>query len=322
MANGKTTSEHRDIRTGDQDAGAAAGATAVTDEAYADTAAADTSDAADAADAADAVTTTDAHTSNAKNAGGHPDKPDGSAMLLHACCGPCSLEPVRILKERGHTIHIYYSNSNIAPRAEYMRRLETIREWADGEALGFEEGAYDMDSWMERVARPWEESDKDKAARRRRCASCYRIRFEEAAAWAAENGYASLGTTLSVSPYQYTDLIEEELEAACAAAGIDAAFEDWRPYYDEATRRSRENGMYRQNYCGCMYSAEEARLEREERKAARAAERADARAKYLKEHADEIAAEKDAADRRREERRRYDAKRARQRAVLREMRGL
>lgn len=294
MANGRTTSNRCDIRPGDQNALGAANA--------------DASSLHDAADAAYAK--------------GDPGKPAENAMLLHACCGPCSLEPVRILKGRGFAPHIYYSNSNIAPRAEYKRRLETIKEWAKDEALGFEEGAYDTDKWIKRVAEPWEESNKDEAARRKRCASCYRLRFDEAAAWASENGYASLGTTLSVSPYQYTDLIKEELEGACAAAGIDAAFEDWRPHYDEATRRSRERGMYRQNYCGCMYSAEEARLEREERKASRAAKRAHARARYLKEHADEIAAEKEAIDKRREERKQYDAKRARQRAILREMRGL
>ena len=189
-------------------------------------------------------------------------------MLLHACCGPCSLEPLRILRERGEDPAIYYANSNIAPEDEYARRRDTIREWAEEVEAPLAEGAYDPGAWDERVGRPWREG---RMTREERCRACYRLRFEESARYAAENGYDALGTTLSVSPYQYTDAIREELERACDAAGIAAAFEDWRPYYDEATRRSREAGMYRQNYCGCAISAAEAAREREERKAARKA---------------------------------------------------
>ena len=65
-----------------------------------------------------------------------------------------------------------------------------------------------------------------------------------------------------MSPYQYTRIIREELERACAREGIKACFADYRPFYDEATRRSREGGMYRQNYCGCRFSDAEAAAER------------------------------------------------------------
>lgn len=89
-----------------------------------------------------------------------------------------------------------------------------------------------------------------------------------------------------MSPYQYTRIIREELERACAREGIKACFADYRPFYDEATRRSREGGMYRQNYCGCRFSDAEAAAEREERRAARRA----AREAELAAHADERAA--------------------------------
>ena len=97
-----------------------------------------------------------------------------------------------------------------------------------------------------------------------------------------------------MSPYQYTDVIREELERAAAAASVRPLFEDYRPFYDEATHRSRELGMYRQNYCGCRFSDAEAAAERAERKAQRAAKRA--------------------------ERAAYDAKQARKRAVLKALR--
>lgn len=235
-------------------------------------------------------------------------------MLLHACCGPCSLEPVRVLRERGCEPDVFYANSNIAPAGEYDRRLDAIRQWAAETGLSFTEGSYRPQAWDERVGKPWQEGA---LTREERCRACYRLRFEETASYAAAHGYASMGTTLSVSPYQYTDVIRQELEHACATVGIQAAFEDWRPFYDEATRRSRAAGMYRQNYCGCVFSKAEAEAERAERKAARAAERE----RRAAERADELEQQAREREARRAERAAYDEKRARQRRILKELRG-
>ncbi|WP_228764785.1 epoxyqueuosine reductase QueH, partial [Adlercreutzia equolifaciens] len=212
-------------------------------------------------------------------------------LLLHACCGPCSLEPVRILRSEGVDPVVFYANSNIHPAEEYARRLATLREWAAGAGLEVVEGVYDPEAWETTAGRIGnaadakfgvitnEEGDLEgdaspaRAAREARCRACYRLRFEEAARYAREHGYSALGTTLSVSPYQYTRIIREELQRACAREGIEARFADYRPFYDEATRRSREGGMYRQNYCGCRFSDAEAAAEREERRAARRAAR-------------------------------------------------
>lgn len=154
------------------------------------------------------------------------------------------------------------------------------------------------------------------AAREARCRACYRLRFEEAARYAREHGFDTLGTTLSVSPYQYTEVIREELERAAAAEGLTAHFEDYRPFYDEATRRSREGGMYRQNYCGCRFSDAEAAAEREERKAARrAAREAEAAA-----HAEERAAAEAERARNRAEKQAYADKQAKKRAILKALR--
>lgn len=153
-------------------------------------------------------------------------------------------------------------------------------------------------------------------ARQARCRACYRMRFEETARYAAEHGFAAIGTTLSVSPYQYTGIIQEELERAAAKAGVEAHFVDYRPYYDNATQRSREAGMYRQNYCACRFSEEEARLEREERKRARKQKQAAEAAA----HAAERAAEEAQLEAKRAERAAYDAKQARKRAILKQLR--
>lgn len=182
------------------------------------------------------------------------------------------MEPVRLLRAAGHDPTIAYMNSNIAPADEYAHRLSTLRAWAAGEQLNVLEGAYDPAAWEACAGRVGEAAN-DPARRKARCRACYRLRFEEAAALAAEQGFDALGTTLSVSPYQYTDVIREELERAAAAAGVQPLFEDYRPFYDEATHRSRELGMYRQNYCGCRFSAAEAAVERHEARDRRKAER-------------------------------------------------
>ena len=199
-------------------------------------------------------------------------------LLLHACCGPCSLEPVRLLQQAGHDITIAYFNSNIEPQAEYQRRFDTLLQWAQSEHIPVVEGNYDSAAWHKQIESAWNKEDP----RENRCRACYRMRFEEAARYANEHGFEGLGTTLSVSPYQDSTIIREELERACMPyTNLQAVFENYQSYYPEATNRSRELGMYRQNYCGCGYSNAEAAQEREERKAARKAQKQARKAEKL-----------------------------------------
>ncbi|MBR5260079.1 MAG: epoxyqueuosine reductase QueH [Eggerthellaceae bacterium] len=153
-------------------------------------------------------------------------------------------------------------------------------------------------------------------ARQARCRACYRLRFEETAQYAAEHGIEAIGTTLSVSPYQYTAIIREELQRAAMRAGVKAHFEDYRPFYDNATRRSRDAGMYRQNYCACRFSDEEAQFEREERKRARK----EAKAAEAAARAEQQSAELAAANAKRAEKAAYADKQARKRALLKQLR--
>ncbi len=200
-------------------------------------------------------------------------------ILLHACCGPCSLEPVRLLQEAGHDLTIAYLNSNIAPESEYQHRLQTLLDWAHQEQIPVIEGPYNPHAWEAAIQREWHDEND---ARVKRCRQCYRFRFEELARYAHDHGFEGIGTTLSVSPYQFTKVIQEELERAAEPYdGLVAVFEDYREQYPQATTRSRELGMYRQNYCGCSYSDAEAAQEREERKAARKAKKAAEKAAKL-----------------------------------------
>lgn len=221
------------------------------------------------------------------------------------------MEPIRLLRERGIEPTIYYSNSNIAPLDEYKHRLSTIKDWTQSEAVQFIEGEYNPNAWIERAG-VYGDAPTGSKKREDRCRECYRQRFEASAEYASENGFDALGTTLSVSPYQYIDIIREELERACAQFELTPFFEDYSPQYSEATRRSRKEGLYRQNYCGCAYSYQEAKRERAERKAARDAIKTE---RALKRQAAEKVEQA-----KREERAAYDAERARRRAILKEIR--
>lgn len=190
-------------------------------------------------------------------------------LLLHACCGPCSLEPLRLLREEGFEPTICWTNPNIQPVSEHDLRLRTLLKWArDVSHVEVVVAGDDRDAW-ERLVAP---AGFD---RERRCRACYALRLRESCRVAAERGFTHVCTTLAVSPYQLFDACTELLVAQAKAYGLTPVVRDFRPYYPAATRESRELGMYRQNYCGCRFSAAEAAIERHEaRDARKAAKRA------------------------------------------------
>ena len=189
-------------------------------------------------------------------------------ILLHACCGPCSLEPVKALMEEGYEPTICWTNPNIQPLDEHELRLATLLAWArDTAHLEVIIAGDDRDAWEREVA----PHGFDRAAR---CRACYVLRLEEACRCAVERGFTHISTTLAVSPYQLFETCTEELVRLAGEYGLTPVVRDFRPLYPEATRESRELGMYRQNYCGCRFSAAEASVERQHARDARKAAKA------------------------------------------------
>ncbi len=186
-------------------------------------------------------------------------------LLLHACCGPCSLEPLRLLREEGFEPTICWTNPNIQPVAEHDLRLHTLQEWAKDVAhVEVIVAADDRDAWEHGVAPAGFD-------RQRRCRACYALRLSESCRVARERGFTHISTTLAVSPYQLFDTCTDLLVELAGANGLTAVVRDFRPYYSAATIESRELGMYRQNYCGCRFSSAEATIERHEARDARKA---------------------------------------------------
>ena len=197
---------------------------------------------------------------------------DTTPLLLHACCGPCSLEPLRLLREEGFEPTICWTNPNIQPVAEHDLRLDTLRAWArDVAHVEVVVAGDDRAAWERSVA----PRGFDREAR---CRACYALRLAEACRTARDLGFEHISTTLVVSPYQLFDVCHDVLASLAPAYGLTPVWRDFRDWYPQATARSRELGMYRQNYCGCRFSAAEAAIERHEARDARKAQRAAGRA--------------------------------------------
>ncbi len=206
-------------------------------------------------------------------------------LALHACCGPCSLMPVASLREEGFEPTILWDNPNIQSAAEHDVRLETLLAWADDvdvPVIRCERGAGSGVSSTATLAEQrlaWERAVAPHGFERvARCRACYAIRLANACKAASELGFTYISTTLAVSPYQLFDDCSAILERTARACGLVPVTRDWRPLYPQATRESRERGMYRQNYCGCRFSAAEAAIERHERRDERKREKAARRA--------------------------------------------
>lgn len=182
-------------------------------------------------------------------------------LALHACCGPCLLEPLDALAA-DHDVVVVYANPNIHPLAEYERRRDALLEWAQARGVEVVELEYDPASWADVVGGIAHDPE-------RRCRACFRLRLGMTARFAHERGMDGVATTLSVSPYQSHPAIVDAGREACAAEGVAFVETDFRDRYPAATRRSRELGMYRQNYCGCVISDVEAARQRDERRRAR-----------------------------------------------------
>ncbi|MBP2652876.1 MAG: queH [Firmicutes bacterium] len=167
------------------------------------------------------------------------------SMLLHVCCGPCAAYPVEYLKAKGFDVVGYFYNPNIHPYKEFRRRLETAEEFAAKVGLEFIiDDSYQLEDFL-RLALDAPEG---------RCRECYHLRLRQAARYAKANGYDYFTTTLLVSPYQQHDVIKAIGENIAAQEGIAFLYFDFRLGWHEGVKISKELELYRQPYCGCVFS--------------------------------------------------------------------
>ncbi|QEM68121.1 epoxyqueuosine reductase QueH [Geobacter sp. FeAm09] len=177
-------------------------------------------------------------------------------ILLHTCCGPCAIYPLHRLRAAAHDVTGFFFNHNIHPYQEYARRRDAAQQMADGETMPLiVRDEYDLEGFLANVA-----AEPDK-----RCSYCYASRLRATAAAASGHGFAAFTTSLLYSRYQRHEEIRALGEQAGREFGVTFFYEDFRTGWQEGIRLSKEMGLYRQQYCGCIYSEKERYAPREKR---------------------------------------------------------
>ncbi|HAU29254.1 MAG TPA: hypothetical protein DCW68_03980 [Rhodospirillaceae bacterium] len=182
-----------------------------------------------------------------------PELPKGcQRLLLHVCCAPCSGAIIRDLKEAGIEFAVAFCNPNIQPRAEYERRKAALLPYLEKHSIPFVLMEGDEDEWTLRTKGL--EAEPERGAR---CTICFTMRFEIVADYAAAHGFDCFATTLSLSRYKSREQI---IACAEAVAKKHPPLRYWLHDFrkgggqQNADAVAREEGFYRQNYCGCIHS--------------------------------------------------------------------
>ena len=169
-------------------------------------------------------------------------------ILLHICCAPCAVYPVDFLRDEGYNVMGFFYRHNIHPYSECLKRQETLVRYADIIDLKviYQEG-YDLEGFL-RQASFREEN---------RCRFCYHDRLESTAKLARHGKFDAFSSTLLYSKFQKHELITSIGESIGKKTGIPFYYHDFREGWKKGIDTSKMHGLYRQQYCGCIYSEKE-----------------------------------------------------------------
>ena len=169
-------------------------------------------------------------------------------ILLHTCCAPCANQCIEVLQGDRFDVSAFWYNPNIHPFTEYRARRNCLREYCERIGLALiERNDYGLRPFVREVAGDIEG----------RCVKCYEMRLFEAARQAKEGGFDCFTSSLFISPYQNHELMRDVAERAAFEYGVRFEYRDFRPYFRAGQQKAREEGMYIQKYCGCVFSEEE-----------------------------------------------------------------
>lgn len=182
-------------------------------------------------------------------------------LLLHSCCAPCSSRCIEFLSNY-FDITILYYNPNISPEEEYDKRkkeqIKFINEFNSNNKLDYMDVEYDYNDFL-KISKGLEHIPEGGE----RCFKCYNLRLEKTAILAKENDYDYFGTTLTVSPYKNSQKLNQIGEELSNKYNIKFLYSDFKKNegYKRSIELSKIYNLYRQDYCGCIYS----KLERDEK---------------------------------------------------------
>ena len=169
-------------------------------------------------------------------------------ILMHLCCGPCSIYPVRVLQEEGAEVMGFFYKNNIHPYTECLRRQEALEKYAAQINLRviYQEG-YDLEGFIQNLVH--READ--------RCRHCYHDRLRTTALLAKRGKFNFFSSTLLYSKFQKHELVRSIGESIAKSVGVPFFYQNFREGWKEGVDTSKELKMYRQQYCGCIYSEKE-----------------------------------------------------------------
>ena len=174
-------------------------------------------------------------------------------IFLHTCCANCVLFPLKELRKGGHEVTAFFYNHNIHPYQEYLKRKDTLAELSPRINLPvIYSDRYDLEEFLKNVA------FKEKE----RCSYCYQSRLEATIKEAKKEGFDLFSTTLLYSRFQKHDIIKSIGQTLAKEHGVEFYYQDFREGWEEGVRESKELNLYRQQYCGCIYSEEERYLQK------------------------------------------------------------
>ncbi len=169
-------------------------------------------------------------------------------ILLHICCAPCAVFPLKQLRAAGHDVMGFFYRHNIHPYTECLKRENTLKTYADETGLKvIYQQDYDLEGFLQKAV--FREGD--------RCRICYHDRLYATSKIARRGNFDAFTSTLLYSRFQQHDLITSIGRAIGRKEGVRFYYEDFRDGWKEGIAASKEMGMYRQQYCGCIYSEKE-----------------------------------------------------------------
>ena len=169
-------------------------------------------------------------------------------VLMHLCCGPGAIYPVKVLRKEGAEVMGFYYKNNSHPYTECLKRQEALEKYAAQIDLRviYQEG-YDLEGFIQNVVH--READ--------RCRHCYHDRLRTTALLAKRGKFDYFSSTLLYSKFQKHELVRSIGESVAKSVGVPFLYQNFREGWKEGVETSKELQMYRQQYCGCIYSEKE-----------------------------------------------------------------